>query len=260
MDTRVQPAAAWPFPATRQPQPAAEDVAAAAADTFFVTVPETTLPNGLVVPAFQVSQYHVSADGDGRPVVNPELVPWTEIDFAGAKAQCEVMGGQLIRETQALALAWNVFNVAENWSGGAVGEGTLLMGLHDDDDMDEAPTGVYVHADASQRRGFKLSNGETVFDVAGCVFSWVFDDVQGDEQGVVACAFAEDSPSIATAPYPSREKGMGWRPRAGADWSGSALFRGGYWCSSDRAGVFGLGDGWPVNEYGDVGFRCTKGL
>ena len=255
----LKPAAAWPFPpradgATEAAEPAAPATVISA--TGFVTVPETTLPNGLVVPAFQVSQFHIAKGEDGKPTVNEQLVPWTEIDFAGAKEQCAALGGQLIRETQALALAWNVFNVAANWSGGAVGEGTLNMGLHDDYDLDEAPTGVYEQ----QKRGFLLSNGETVFDVAGLVYSWVFDDVQGDDEGLVAKAFAEDSPSIATAPYPSCEKGMGWRPNAGANWSGYALVRGGRWFSGSRAGVFYLGYGWPDYGYVYVGFRCTKGL
>ena len=231
-------------------------LAAVISETGFVTVPETKLPNGLVVPAFQVSQFHISTGDEGQPVVNEDLPPWVEIDFREAKAQCEAMGGQLIRETQALALAWNVFNVAANWSGGAVGEGTLSMGLHDDYDLDEAPTGTYEQ----QKRGFLLSTGETVFDVAGLVFTWVFDDVQGDDEGLIVKAFAEDSPSIATAPYPSREKGMGWRPDAGTDWSCNALVRGGGWGSGSLAGVFYLDLVWPDDEYGYVGFRCTKGL
>lgn len=255
----LKPAAAWPFPpradgATEAAEPAAPATVISA--TGFVTVPETTLPNGLVVPAFQVSQSHIAKDASGAPVVNQELSPWVEIDFAGAKAQCEAMGGQLIRETQALALAWDVFNVAANWSGGTVGEGTLSMGLNDDYDLDDAPTGVYEQ----QRRGFKLSTGETVFDVAGLVYSWVFDDVQGDEYGLIAKAFAEDSPSIANIPYPSMEKGMGWRPPAGADWSGDALVRSSRWRSGSDAGVFLLSSGWPGGECGYVGFRCTKGL
>lgn len=255
----LKPAAARPFPSTaKQAETAA--VAAAPATlisaTGFVTVPETTLPNGLVVPAFQVSQFHVAQDENGAPVVNQELAPWVEIDFAEAKQQCEAMGSQLIRETQALALAWNVFNVAANWSGGVVGEGKLSMGLHDDYDLDEAPTGVYEQGN----RGFLLSTGETVFDVAGLVYTWVFDDVQGDDDGLVVKAFAEDSPSIATAPYPSMEKGVGWRPNAGANWSGFALVRGGRWRSESDAGVFRLRDGWPGFEYVGVGFRCTKGL
>jgi hypothetical protein len=231
---------------------------AAGINNDFVTVPETTLPNGLVVPSFQVSQFHIAKGDDGQPVIDAERAPWVEVKFEEAKAACTAMGGQLIRETQALAMAWNIFNVADNWSGGAVGEGALLQGLHDDDDLDEAPTGVYVHPDRDQRRAFKLSNGQVVYDAAGGIFSWIFDDVQGDEQGLVARAFGVDSPSVTTAPLAAKKQGIGWQPAPGTDWSGGALVRGGCWCSGARAGVFYLGSGWPGYRYGRVGFRCTK--
>jgi len=224
----------------------------------FVTVPETTLPNGLVVPSFQVSQFHISKDDDGLPVIDAEREPWVEVDFDDAKIACDNMGGSLIRETQALALAWDIFNVGENWSSGKVGEGTLLQGLRDDDDLEEAPTGMYVHPDHTQRRAFRLSNGGLVYDVAGTVFTWVLDDVQGDEHGLIARPFAEDSPSITTAPPSAKHQGIGWQPAAGTDWSGHALVRGGYWYSGADAGVFGLGSDWPGYRYDSVGFRCTK--
>jgi hypothetical protein len=86
----------------------------------------------------------------------------------------------------------------------------------------------------------------------------VFDDVQGDENGLVAKAFASDSPSITKATYPSMEKGMGWRPDGGSNWSGDALVRGGYWGSESDAGVFCLSVVWPGIEDDGVGFRCTK--
>ena len=60
------------------------------------------------------------------------------------------------------------------------------------------------------------------------------------------------------APYPSMEKGMGWRPDAGTNWSGHALVRGGCWDSGSRAGAFNLNGDWPDYRYGYVGFRCTK--
>ena len=54
------------------------------------------------------------------------------------------------------------------------------------------------------------------------------------------------------------KKGVGWYPKAGADWAGYALFRGGCWGSGSYAGVFYLYYVWPGNEYDYVGFRCTK--
>ena len=104
-----------------------------------------------------------------------------------------------------------------------------------------------------------LSNGEKVCDLNGNVFSWVFDDVQGDENGLTG-KIAADSISLTTAPYPSEEKGMGWRPDRERDWSGYALVRGGCWSSGSRAGVFSLGGGYPDYRNDGIGFRCTKGL
>jgi len=86
----------------------------------------------------------------------------------------------------------------------------------------------------------------------------VFDDVQGDENGIVACGFSDDSPSLTTSPYPSMQRGAGWQPRKGADWSGLALIRGGCFGSEDYAGVFGLYGGSPDGRSDGVGFRCTK--
>lgn len=43
-------------------------IAAPAVENLFVTVPETTLPGGLVVPAFQVGQY-LCSKGAGKSVV-----------------------------------------------------------------------------------------------------------------------------------------------------------------------------------------------
>ncbi len=56
------------------------------------------------------------------------------------------------------------------------------------------------------------------------------------------------------------EKGVGWMPSAGADWSGGALVRGGCFVSDGNAGVFRLGSGFPGNELDLVGVRCTKSI
>jgi len=224
---------------------------------MFVPVPETTLPDGTIVAAFQVAKYFSSRGDDGQVVINASDAPWTEISYHDAVAAAETSGFKLITETQALAIAHNIANVGANWSGGAVGVGSLKQGLHNDT-VDEAQPGDFVPDDADEDRWFTLSNGSQICDAAGNLYTWVFDNVQGNEQGLIAKPFAKDSPSITTAPFPSMEKGMGWRSTAGSDWSGNALVRGGYWGSDGLAGAFHLGSGWPGGERGDVGFRCTK--
>ena len=223
----------------------------------FVTVPATTLPGGHIEPSFQVGRYLCSKSSAGTAVIDATLAPWVNINYADARAACAAAGFKLITERQAMALAVNIAGVAANWTGGAVGEGSLRQGLRNDS-VDSAQPGDFVPADADEQRWFELSNGERICDAAGNAFSWVFDNVQGDEQGLVARAFAADSPSITSAPYPSLERGVGWRPAAGRDWSGDALFRGGCFGSEDNAGVFYLGGDWPGGARDLVGFRCTK--
>jgi hypothetical protein len=226
-------------------------------NSLFVAVPSIILPNGVTVPSFQVGQYLCAKGEDGAAVVSATAAPWVRINYAEAGQACEATGGKLITELQYLAIAHDIAAQDINWTGGRVGAGCVFQGLYKDN-VDGAQPGDFVSSDEDERRWHQLSNGEKVFDFAGNAYSWVFDDVQGDERGLVAKAFAEDSPSIATAPFPCMENGMGWRPDAGANWSGGALVRGGYWDGGDSAGVFYLYLDWPDRRGDVVGFRCTK--
>ena len=221
----------------------------------FVTVPETTFPNGHVEPAFQVGKYLCSKDADGKAAVTAEGTPWVRINFNDAKDACEAAGLALITELQWLAIANNVAAQDCNWTKGKVGEGKLFRGLRKGN-VSSAQPGTYEPADKKERRWLTLSNGEQICDMNGNAYSWIFDNVQGDASGQTSI-IETDSMSLQ-APFPSMEKGIGWRPDGRRDWSGCALVRGGYWCSVSNAGVFCLNRGWLDYEGGDVGFRCTK--
>jgi hypothetical protein len=227
------------------------------ANNAIVTVPATTLPNGQVVPSFEVGQYLCSKGPLDTPLINALAMPWVQINYQEAREACARAGMALITELQVLAIAHDIAQQPINWTGGAVGEGAIYQGLHKGS-VHQAQHGDFVSDDPDERRWHQLSNGARVYDFAGNAYSWVFDDVQGDEQGLVAQPIAAESPSIATAPHPSRQKGMGWRPKAGAHRSGSALVRGGFWVDGDFAGVFSLGVVWPDHRPVYVGFRCTK--
>jgi hypothetical protein len=228
---------------------------AARAANQFVMVPATTLPDGRSVSAFLVGKYFSAIDAAGAVVVSEDAIPAVRINYRAASKACADAGLSLLTLSQSTALAINVAGVAANWSGGQVGEGTLMQGLHLGT-VHGAVDGKYESGQAAERRGFMLSTGEVIFDVAGHLYTWLFDDVQGDASGVVAHAFGAESPAV-TAPFPSLEKGMGWYPKAGANWSGGALVRGGCWYSSSDAGVFGLSGDSPGYDFGIVGFRCT---
>lgn len=223
----------------------------------FITVPETVLPNGAVVPSFQVGQYASTKGDDGKLSIRADGAPWVRINYSDAKKACVSAGYKLITETQWLAIAYNASQQDANWTGSKVGEGKLFQGIRKGN-VSSAQPGDYEPTDAEECRWLTLSNGERICDLNGNVWQWVFDDVQGDDQGLISKAFAKDSPSITTRPYPSLKVGMGWIPDAGADWSGGALIRGGAWNSDVNAGAFDLNYDWPDYDRDYVGFRCTK--
>lgn len=236
-----------------------ERAEAQASTHLFVEVPETTLRgSGIVVPAFQVSKYLASVGDEGEAYVSATDKPATHINFQTSRQACRNAGFELITNLQYLAMAQDISGVAENWTGGAVGEGKLFQGLRKWD-VDEVQANDFEPKDPDERRYFVLSTGERIYDAAGHLFSWVVADIEGDpESGLINAPFAEGSPTIATSPYPSMEKGVGWYPPAGTDWTGSALVRGGYFVSGGDAGLFSLDFDWPANGNGYVGFRCTK--
>jgi len=226
---------------------------------LFITVPETKLPNGTVVPAFQVGQYATSQSDDGKAIIVANRKPWVNINYHKAKEAAEAAGYKLITELQWLAMAFNATNVAANWTKGEVGKGKLFRGIRNGH-VSAAQAGDFIPTDKKERRWLTLSNGEIVCDINGNVFQWVFDDVHGDENGLINKRIEADDVSLMTPPYFSEQKGMGYRPDGARDWSGNALVRGGCWGSYDRAGAFFLNYGWPGGDLVIVGFRCTKSL
>jgi hypothetical protein len=225
----------------------------------FIAVPATTLPCGITVPAFAVGRWLAARGPDGEVLLSATAPPWVNIGFDAARRACARAGFQLLTELQALAIAHDLVAQAANWSGGAVGVGRLFQGLHRGRFVAAQPAYV-VSPDPLERRWHVLSNGECIHDVAGNAFSWVFDDVQGDGDGIVAHNFAPGSPTLATAPGTPMQRGLGWWPRAGRSWWGRALARGGSWSSQEGAGIFTVVDERPRAERAYVGFRCTLPL
>src|SRR5471030_214834 len=226
-------------------------------DEHFISIPETTLPDGTVVPAFKCGRYPASKSVDGAVTHSFTAKPWVNIKFADAVAACAAAGLQLARESQELAVRHLICQQPENWTGSAVGEGSVFQGLHRGT-VSGAQAADYVSPNADERSYHVLPGGERVYGVAGNIWTLTFDDVQGDASGLVADRMRADSISLTSAPYPSRECGMGYRTTGDEDWSGLALVRGGYWDDGDYAGVFHLGYSNPGYAYDGVGFRCTK--
>jgi hypothetical protein len=225
----------------------------------FIVVPATTLPNGVEVPAFAVARWLVARGPDGQVLLSETMPPWVRIGYHAAHLACAFAGFELLTEQQALAIACDIAGGAANWTGGAVGAGRVYQGLHRGR-FDGPQPACVASPDPFERRWHVLSNGERIIDAAGNAFSWVFDDVQGDTQGIVAHSFMRDSPTVAAAPGAPMQQGLGWWPRAGRRWWGRALARGGSWSSQEGAGIFTVVDERPQAARPYVGFRCTLPL
>lgn len=156
-----------------------------------------------------------------------------------------------------MAIVYNIIAQDVNWSEGKVGEGHIYRGLRMGL-VNEAQSPSYEPIDPDERRWHQFSNGERIFDFSGNAFIWVFDNVQGDEKGIIERQFAEDSISIVPI-YNRPVRGVDWHIAAGDDRSGHAIVRGANWCSG-RGDWFGLYINFPDYIGTDIGFRCTKTL
>lgn len=233
-----------------------DDLLAPIASTGYIRFPRCTLPGGLVVEAFEVAQYMNCVDVDGKAYVSETEKPPVRINFADARKACQAAGGDVIKGSQHLALAWDIVNQDQNWTGGKVGQGHVYRGLHKGT-VSGAQNNDYASSDPDERRWHVLSTGDRIYDFAGHLYSWMVNDLPGNTNGL-AGKIPADSPYLTTASQFSQGQGMGYRPDGARDWSGDALIRGGCWSGGGSAGVFSLGYVWP--DYGGyyVGFRCTK--
>jgi formylglycine-generating enzyme required for sulfatase activity len=224
-------------------------------------VPETTLRGQRIAPAFYVGRWACSKSENGLVTVNPELPPWTHLTFDEAKTVCEASGFKLIAESQWLGLAHQLAYVPNNWaeSNGRLFGGELKQGLRLDEDKKRTVPydGNYLPTNSDEHRGLRLPNGEWVYDLNGNLTQWVFDDLHGDKNGLIASAIDRHDPSRAIAPFASQSRGMGRYPQSPVAWAAYALVRGGSFRSGNNAGLFALGVDWPSRRDYTLGFRCV---
>lgn len=214
----------------------------------FIPVAETTLPGGLVVPAFEVSRYQCGIEIGGELVSGvAKGASWLNPTFSEAKHAAAAAGYTLMKESQWLALAYQITATPTNWISGKVGVGRMYQGAR------------HGNSSISERKYHTLPSGEKVYQLLAREGHWVFDDIQGDKEGLIASPFKKDSPSIVI-PFPAENKGQGMSPSPGANGVGNAIVRGGTWSSSSGSmGLFRLQYGWPYKGTSAVGFRCTRG-
>jgi len=189
-----------------------------------------------------------------------------------------------------MTIARNAEQVSSNWSGNDPGNGVLYSGHNDNTpakalqaSMDTDSYSGTQNTSGNQRRTLALSNGETVWDIAGNVWEHV-QRTPSDTQTLISLPTCSSGSSWCqygntTSPYvttwtadiaqsyvgPSNTttydstKGMGQvYPTLGGS-AGTVFLRGGDWGSGSSAGAFALYLGWSGGfTSSGVGFRCVR--
>jgi formylglycine-generating enzyme required for sulfatase activity len=215
----------------------------------------------------------------------PSNPPWVMVTNSSAATQCSNLGSQfrLISNTQWQVVARNAESVGSNWSGGAVGVGSLPQGhidnapasLLDNSSMDSDPyygtnnnAGQGVGAGWEQRRTNRLSNGSVVWDFSGNVWQWVSDSFSPNPAPSGSAwnwvEFSDTTAFPTAAPATNRlllapSGSFTSAQRVGRVFWGNAgsltFVRGCNWNCPDMAGLFSTSTYMSSGNH--VGFRCV---
>ena len=238
-----------------------------------------TCPSGMIpVPAspadgtngFCVDKYEAQSSS-GNEVSVSGGSPWVSITQTSARAECIRAGKHLITEKEWLAIAHNVENVGFNWNGGVAGTNQMSDGHSDNVPASALATAADASACSgtgqscdlstwdSQRRVYKLSNDQYIWDFAGNVWEWVDQTVTNDYPivnsalaGWQACSTSGDGVCGNTRTTNDQWYRGGFATIAG-------FIRGGLWSRGADAGAFTLYlNNAPSNTGASIGFRCSR--
>jgi hypothetical protein len=191
----------------------------------------------------------------------------------------------LITNVQWQAIARNIEAVASNWSNGSIsisnslnrGNSNQSSALAADASDNNGCIGIWSNGDPADscssawhvnKRTHTLSSGAVIWDIAGNVWEWVSDDIDGSTltPSLSANAWREfTNASFFPSPGDNRQK---FAPLGAYDTShgmgqlyggsGGAVLRGGDWLYGTYAGVFAADLSNVPSATGDyIGFRCS---
>lgn len=238
-----------------------------------------TCPSGMIpVPpsaadgqqGFCVDKYETQSSS-GNAVSVQGGSPWVSVTQYDARAQCIRAGKHLITEKEWMAIAHNVENVGWNWNGGVAGTNQMSDGHSDNSPASALATAADASACSGtgqtcdlttwsdQRRTYKLSNGEYIWDFGGNVWEWVDQANQEDypiansaAAGWQACSTSGDGVCGNT-----RTTNDQWY--RGGTTALRGFLRGGGRISGADSGAFTLAlDNAPSATNTNVGFRCSR--
>ncbi len=225
---------------------------------------------------FCVAKYEMKNSGN-QAVSQAAGLPMVKLTRTAAKSLCTAAGGSLISNPEWMTIARDIERTAANWSTGVVGAGELNQGHADNvpptqlaastDDADACFGTGQVCSDKvwhSERRTFKLSSGDVIWDFAGNADEWIdwapatFASPQGELNS------ANPSADMPLASYRPAGATLTSANRIGSyiiNGSSASAMRGGSsggGYKENQVGIYTLLVGWnPTVAFADQGFRCT---
>jgi len=231
-------------------------------------------------------QYDASQVGSTNVPISTSAsgaLPWVNISqiTAAANAPNVVVNGSacgsachLITEAEYLTIAQNVLSVPGNWSGAAVGSGSIPRGNSNSSAAMDSTTDLT----GINKRTLTLTNGQVIWDIAGNVWEWTSGTSTTGQPGVAGNAYASwiEWPNVTTpgtlSPnvFPSgtgitgssawtSTQGIGQLISNPAEASLHGFLRGGIWGYGGDAGVLALDlAGSPSSADPSIGFRVSR--
>ena len=235
--------------------------------TGMIPVPPSNGRNGFCVDKYEAKQSGSIA------VSQASGSPWATITQYDARSACIVAGKHLITDAEWIQIAQNVEQVGWNWNGGVVGTNYMSDGHSDNvpasslvaditGDPDDDPcvnTGQACDLTTwnTQRRTYKLSNGEYIWDFGGNVWDWVDAftyanyPIANNWAAWVACTNPDGICGNTIATNDQRYGGNTTDLRA--------VLRGGYWYYGTFGGAFTVKLKFePSYTNTNIGIRCAR--
>lgn len=235
-------------------------------------------------------QKYAASNSGGVPISTHTNAPWVNISQTTAISTCASLGANfhLVTNPEWMTVAANLANVASNWSGAAVGSGTLRRGHSDGSPFNICAANAnddnaYVETDCTgtstgtftERRTSTLSNNTVFWDIGGNAWNWVNYNNSADKPTPASASYFEFTAITGSSMTPmthliplnsaqswwtdswTSTQGIG-QINPGTNGSGGALRRGALWYSGANAGAFSVGlDYDESTTSSEIGFRCS---
>ncbi len=239
---------------------------------------------------FCVMQFEAKIGAGDVPASQASNTPWVSITPPDAQSECEALPNaadfpgtfSLISNPEWMTIARDIERVASNWSGGSVGSGHIPRG-HSDGTPNEAlavtdetdpydgtgnNSGETAGSGWEQRRRHDLSNGNTIWDLAGNIGEWVDWDATDTgfttKQSNVSSNWRELTELSGSViaddlqPIGGYDSSHSFGKWFGGENQNSAASRGHSWAGGRDTGVFTIDfDLESRARHNEVGFRCV---